>query len=92
MVQQIEGRPQHVADAPRQRCSIARGVNACLNDRKLVATHARRRIGFANACAQPVGNGLQQLVADLMPERVIDTFEVVQIETQHGEALAPSSL
>ena len=65
-------------------------LNIGLNDRKLVAADARHRVGFANASAQPVGNGLQQLVADLMPERVIDTLETVQIDAEHGEALAPS--
>src|SRR3954471_4145267 len=35
---------------------------------------------------QPLGDGLQQLVAGLVAERVVDHLEAVEVEEQHGRA------
>ena len=37
-----------------------------------------------DAASQPAGDGLQQRVADGVPERIVDLFEAVEIQAQHG--------
>ena len=58
---------------------------------ELVAAHAGDDVGFAHARAQPLGDDLEQLVADRMAERVVHRLEPVEIETQHRERLAEAA-
>src|SRR5581483_7457026 len=52
-------------------------------DGKLVTAHACDDVEFARATAQALADELEQLVADMMAERVVDALEVIE-----GEALA----
>ncbi len=61
-------------------------VAAVEQDRELVAAEARRQVAGAQAGAQAAGEGDQQLVADLVPEAVVDALEVVEVEEQHDRA------
>ena len=44
--------------------------------------------GLAHAGAQPLGDQAEKLVADRVPERVVDGLEVVEVETENGEPFA----
>ena len=57
------------------------------DDGEFIAAQTRDGIGFARAATQPLGNELQQFVADRMPERIVDTLELVEIEAKHRQAL-----
>ena len=58
------------------------------DDGELVAAEAGNRVELPDAAAQPVGDDLQQLVADRMSERVVDALEMIEVEAQHRQALA----
>ena len=67
-------------------------VAAVEQDRELVAAEPRGQVARAQAGAQPAGEGHQQLVADLVPEAVVDALEVVEVEEQHdGAAVGAAS-
>ena len=54
-------------------------------DRKLVATQSRDRIGGTNACPQTFGDHAQQFVAGSVPKAVVDALESVEVHEQHRE-------
>ena len=58
------------------------------NQRELIAADAAKAIAIASPRAETLGHGLQQPVADLMTERVIDHLEVIEIEVNHGNVAA----
>ena len=49
---------------------------------ELVAAEAPERVGMAHDALQPRRDGPQQLVADVVPERVVDALEVVEVDEQ----------
>ena len=53
---------------------------------ELVAAQARQGHSGAEHVAQALGKRLEQLVADVMPEAVVDHLEVIQVDHQHGAA------
>jgi len=62
-----------------------------LEDSKLVAAQARDRFRLSDLAAQPLGHGPEQLVADRMPERVVDVLEVIEIEVKTDSCCPRSS-
>ena len=57
------------------------------DDDELVATEPGEHVAFAQHRAQPLGHDLQQLVADLVPEAVVDRLELVEVDEQHGDVV-----
>jgi len=55
---------------------------------KLVAAQTRDYVIRPRDCSQPCGNLLQQRVAGLMAEGVVDEFKMVQVDEQDGESVA----
>ena len=55
-------------------------------DDELVAAKAAQGVGLAQTVLEPAGDLDQHLVAKQVPERVVDAFEAVQVEEQHGKA------
>ena len=53
---------------------------------ELVAAHARDGVARAQRGVEPQRDGLQQPVAGLVAERVVDDLEAVEVEEQHGGA------
>ena len=49
---------------------------------EIIAAHARDGIHFTNALQQSGRHEFQQLIADIVPQRIIDGFESIQVE-QH---------
>jgi len=57
-------------------------------DRELVAADPRAHIVVADASTEPLGDGLQQLVAHGVAERIVDDLKPVEIEEQHRHLVA----
>ena len=51
-----------------------------LDHREFVAAQPRDVIGIADATPDPPGHGLQQFVADMVPERIVDALEFVDVD------------
>ena len=58
-----------------------------LHDDEFVAAHPRDGVGLAHQAAQAVGDDLQQLVAGVMAERVVDGLELVEVEMMDRDHL-----
>src|SRR6516164_7173510 len=56
----------------------------------LVAAETRDQVGIPYAVANARGHALQEFVADMMPEGIVDAFEFVDIDVEQGELLAVS--
>ena len=54
-------------------------------DRELVAAEARGGVDAAHGAVEPPRDRDQHLVADRVPERVVDLLEVVEVEEEHRE-------
>ena len=72
---QGRGRPLDVSDR----------VDALEEDGELVAGEPGHRVGGPHGLDQPLGDGLQQPVAGVVAERVVDVLEVVEVEEHHGD-------
>lgn len=60
---------------------------------EFIATYAGDRIGMPYRYPHAFGHGAQQLIADVMAERVIDRFKVIEIEEENGKlAIIAASL
>ena len=76
-----------VAQQPlRDRDRILLAAGAVEQQRELVAAEARRGVALAEAGAQAVGHGAQQLVAGVVAVAVVDRLELVDVEQQHADA------
>jgi hypothetical protein len=56
-----------------------------LQDGELVAAEARHGIMLAQLTPQAAGDLLEQQIAQRMAERVVDGFEIIEIDAQYGE-------
>ena len=52
--------------------------------RELVATKARHQIAAAQRVRKPQGHIADKLVADMMAERIVHVFEVIEVDVEHG--------
>src|SRR5207237_7044556 len=80
--------------AQRVRQTVGRVLRLLLahdifeQDRELVAAKSGDRVAAAYAAEQAVRGFSQHQVAGLVAETVIDDFEVVKVEEQHGHLAA----
>ena len=77
------GRADRGDDAPGdglQRIGIRRAGG---DDGEFVAAEPRHQIVAAHDAAQPLRDVEDQLVADVMAERVVDVLEVVEVDVEH---------
>src|SRR6185295_5616600 len=77
----------------RKRRGIRRVDHIRFEDGEFVAaktrgTEARQRVTFAQRCAETFGHHLQEQIAVLMPESVVDVLEMVDVEIENGEKLS----
>jgi len=59
---------------------LARMRDIHLDDCELVAAEAGHQVALAQIVFEPLSDHAQELVADRMPERVVDALEVIEIE------------
>ena len=82
----VEGR-RVVADALDDEVGDPLGsglVGVGEHDGELVAAHPRHDVGGADRAAQQSRDRDEELVAGVVPERVVDLLEVVEVEQQQG--------
>src|SRR5215471_19434425 len=84
----LEWNPEQVENPLRHVGSIGDVAEPDLDNCEFVPAETRNRIGVAHTAQQSLGHCLEQLVSDRMPERVVDTLEMVEVEIVHGEAFA----
>ena len=86
MVDPLQVRNQDGEFVAAQPCQIVR----CVTGRAGMAGalfSARDQIGGPGGFAQALGHHLEQVVADVVAEGVVDAFEGVEVHEQHGELL-----
>ena len=77
-----ERRPQRFDEPCGDLLRLVVGV-ALEQDPELVAAETRRDVARANACADTLGSGDEQIVAGAVAEPVVDRLEVVEVEEEH---------
>jgi len=83
---EAERRLDLLEDARGQRGGLLH-VRAVLVDQgELVAAHARQGHAVFEQLAQAFGDGLEQLVADVVAEAFVDVLEVVEVDDHHRAA------
>ena len=79
----------HTADgraiqlSSRPVTDVGLGLDIRLHHREFVAAEPRHHVRAAHAGPQPLGDALQQLVADRVAERVVDALELVDVDIHH---------
>ena len=84
------GLPDRLMNSRHEFHDVGGVADAGLDHRELVAAQPRDQVGLPDAAPDAVGHGLQQFVADMMPERVVDALELVDVDIEQRELLAPA--
>src|SRR6185503_11082043 len=82
--------------APRDLGCILAGDQSWKQDRELVSAGARKNllltvrktryhVGAAQTLVQSISGRLQQLIADVMTERIVDLLEAVEVDVHQGK-------
>ena len=87
----IEGRLEEIVHLGRKHHGVVGIALAVGEHDEFVATEARDGIRCAQAAVETVGDGLKHEIAGLVPIRVVDGLEAVEIHEQHGQ-LPPGAL
>ena len=77
---EVEGQVEVLDQRGRQEFHLADGRDALEQDREFIAAQARHRVGEARRFHQALRNRLQQPVADIVAERIVDALEIVQVD------------
>ena len=86
----FEGRGDGADDAVGDDGDVGNGVHIGLNDGEFVAAEPGDGIGFAEQGTHAAGHLADQIVAGLVPERVVDLLEAVEVDYQQGNAVGPA--
>ena len=87
-----EGLADDVDDPLAQAADVGLALGADLDDGEFVAADAGDGVGLAQQRAQPLADFLDELVAGIVAERVVDLLEAVEIEHQQGDLLARAAI
>ena len=67
-------------------------VDAFAQHDELVAAQTGDRIGFTYGPSDPAGRLYENLVTDRVAQRVVDRFEPIEVDVQHGgHAIVPAN-
>jgi hypothetical protein len=83
---EVERILQRLLDALGDHGRLAGVADVVEQDRELVAAEPGDGVAGAQGRLQPARDRDQQPVADVVPERVVDELEAVEVEEQHGGA------
>ena len=78
---------QRLDDAVRDHLRLLR-VDLRQDDSELVTAQPGQDVGLAEPAAKLRGHRLEQVVSRLVTELVVDFFEMIQVEQEHGSAAA----
>ena len=87
MAGDVEGPRERLDDLGRHLRRVLRLLQALEGHDELVAAQARERVALADAALHARGDLLEQQVADLVAERVVDVLEAVEVDEQQRERL-----
>ena len=85
----FEGSPDRAVDRFHQPFGVGGAPHRMLDDGEFVAAEPRDKVALLDAGADTARHGLQQLVADMMAERIVDALELVDVDIKQRERLAP---
>ena len=88
MCTRIPPTPNERSSAARSRSPVARGaglVAGVEHDRELVAAEPRERVARPQRLLQARADLAQHLVAGVMPERVVELLEAVEVDQQQRD-------
>ena len=88
MIGEDARRTNSIPNSRRHFGCVGRLSDERLDNNKFVTTQTSDHIGSPDTFAQPLSHRLEQLVADRMAKRIIDPFEIVEINEQDGKLLA----
>jgi hypothetical protein len=88
MAEAVAGLPDGVMDSRDEFHHIGGAADRGPDHGEFVAAEPRDQIAPLEATLDAAGNRLQQLVADMMSERVVDALELVNVDIEQGELLA----
>ena len=83
-----EGLAQRVEHLVRHLGRVHRRGDVGQQQRELVAAQPRHRVAFPQAAAQPLRHVGDQAVAHGVAQGIVDDLEAVEVQEQHGQALA----
>src|SRR5204862_7372472 len=67
-------------------------LDAGLDNGEFIAAEARSQVALADAGLAAPRHRLQKFVADMVPERVVDALELVDVDIEQGELLVAAVL
>nr|WP_239002946.1 hypothetical protein [Rhodovastum atsumiense] len=88
MALQVEGAGEGGDQAVGDAGCFLRLLHLALDHGELVAAEPGEGVGLAQFRLQPGGDGAEQRIAGRVAERVVDFLETIEVDQQHGEALA----
>jgi hypothetical protein len=65
-----------------QRVDVLGALDAVLEDGRFIAAETGDEIARDRPMAQPLRHAPQELVADQMPQRIVDAFELVDVDVE----------
>jgi hypothetical protein len=86
---ELERRPHGHVDPGGQRRRVGGLRQGGLQHSEFIATQSRDHICLAHDRSQPIRGLPQQFVTERVPERVVDVLEVIEIEIEKRDPLAP---
>ena len=92
MTEALAGLPDRFVDSRHEFYRVGDTADRSLDHGKFVAAQPGDEIGWLDAVLDAGGHGLQQLVADVMAERVVDALELVDIDVEQGKFFALNRL
>src|SRR5690242_12350941 len=91
MAEAVVRLPDRLLNPRNELHDIGNAVDLGLDHRKLVAAKPRHQIGLPDAALQTFRHDLQEVVAHMMAERIVDALELVNVDVKQRELLAPAS-
>ena len=86
------GLPDRVVDPRHELHDVVTVADCGLDHGEFVAAEPRDQVGRLDAILDAGRDRLQQFVADMMPERVVDALEFVDVDIEQRELLAADGL
>ena len=84
---QIEFRGNRLGNAFRHHDDALFGCHAFQDDRELIPAHPRDGIHLTHATFQSFRDRFQQFISDVVPERIIDRLESIQVQQHKAQRL-----
>jgi hypothetical protein len=81
--------PDRLVNSHHEFHDVGDVAGICLNHRKFIAPKPRDKIGLPDTALQAGSHHLQQFIADMMPERIVDGLEFVDVDIKQCELLVP---